>query len=447
MTTTLNTTPKADGFRMPGEFEPHQQTWMLWPERPDNWRMGAKPAQRAWVSVASAIARFEPVTVGVNHISSRTPAICSPSTSGSSELSSDDAWVRDCGPSFVVNDAGSVRAVDWVFNAWGGVYDGLYFPWDKDDMVARKIAEIEELGPLPGADRARGRLHPRRRPGNRDHDRGVPALAGAQPSCADRDRGRSGRIPERRKVIWLARGIDPEETNGHVDDVACFVSARRRARRVTEDKADWRFEILQENLSASSAPPTPEAVPFEVVKMPVPATGVHRRGGLGGGLGRGIDTAPPRRQMPATYLNSYIVNGGIVMPVFDDPNDELRAKLEGSSPIARSSRCPAREIVLGAATCTASPSNSRAARPGPSGVRPSNEPVVGPLPSIRTPSFRRQRGGYSTPPERSWPIRATPGSRWQRSRRVGCEPGSRLLLLRRQVRSLGGARGQPVPGP
>ena len=64
--TTIESTPRADGFRMPAEWEPHTRTWMLWPQRTDNWRDGAKPAQRAWVDVATAISRFEPVTVGVN---------------------------------------------------------------------------------------------------------------------------------------------------------------------------------------------------------------------------------------------------------------------------------------------------------------------------------------------------------------------------------------------
>ncbi len=66
MVRTLATTPRTDGFRMPGEFEPHAGTWMLWPERPDNWRLGAKPAQQAFVAVAEAIARGEPVTVGAS---------------------------------------------------------------------------------------------------------------------------------------------------------------------------------------------------------------------------------------------------------------------------------------------------------------------------------------------------------------------------------------------
>ena len=59
-------------------------------------------------------------------------------------MSNNDSWVRDCGPTFVTNGK-EIRGVDWEFNAWGGLVDGLYFPWDKDDVIPRKIAEIEEL--------------------------------------------------------------------------------------------------------------------------------------------------------------------------------------------------------------------------------------------------------------------------------------------------------------
>ncbi len=63
------------------------------------------------------------------------------------EVSSNDAWVRDCGPTFLVNGQGGLRAVDWTFNAWGGLYDGLYFPWDRDDQVAQKICEMADVDP------------------------------------------------------------------------------------------------------------------------------------------------------------------------------------------------------------------------------------------------------------------------------------------------------------
>ena len=143
MSTTLTTTPAADGFRMPGEFEPHSGCWMLWPERTSNWRRGAKPAQAAFAAVATAIATGEPVTVGASRAQFVHARAMLPDAIRVVEMSSDDSWMRDVGPTCVVNEQGAVRGVDWMFNAWGGLSDGLYFPWDQDDLVARKVLEIE----------------------------------------------------------------------------------------------------------------------------------------------------------------------------------------------------------------------------------------------------------------------------------------------------------------
>ena len=125
MTKILTSTPKADGFRMPGEFEPHDQTWMLWPERPDVWRLGAKPAQNAFRDTAIAIAQFEPVTMGVSAVQFQNARNQLPDHIRVVEISYNDAWMRDCGPIFVKNDEDVVRVVNWQFNAWGGLYDGL----------------------------------------------------------------------------------------------------------------------------------------------------------------------------------------------------------------------------------------------------------------------------------------------------------------------------------
>ena len=143
MASTLKTTPQQDGFHMPAEWAQHSQTWMLWPQRPDNWRLGGGPAQKAFTAVASAIARFELVTVGANHNQFANARQMLPEQVRVVELSNNDAWMRDCGPTFVVNGQGEVRVVDWIFNAWGGLFNGLYFPWDLDDMVAQKVAELE----------------------------------------------------------------------------------------------------------------------------------------------------------------------------------------------------------------------------------------------------------------------------------------------------------------
>lgn len=123
---------------MPGEFEEHKGVYILWPERPDNWRDGGKPAQHTFVKVAEAISQFEHVTVGVSDAQFANARHMLPDDVEVVELSNDDSWIRDCGATFVKNDKGGLRAVDWTFNAWGGLVDGLYFPWDKDDRVAQK---------------------------------------------------------------------------------------------------------------------------------------------------------------------------------------------------------------------------------------------------------------------------------------------------------------------
>ncbi len=114
---TLMSSPQQDGYRMPGEFEPHQKTYLLWPQRPDNWRNGGKPAQKAFVAVATAISKFELVVVGVNDDQYLNARTLLPDQVEVIELSSNDAWIRDSGATFVVNGQGGLRGIDWTFNA------------------------------------------------------------------------------------------------------------------------------------------------------------------------------------------------------------------------------------------------------------------------------------------------------------------------------------------
>ena len=145
MPAPLTSTPRADGYYMPAEWQPHSQTWMLWPERPDNWRYGAKPAQAAYAAVAEAIARFEPLTMGVSADQYENACARLSDNIRVVELSNNDAWVRDTGPTFVVDGQGGLRANDWEFNAWGGLTGGLYQPWNRDDQVAQKICNLERI--------------------------------------------------------------------------------------------------------------------------------------------------------------------------------------------------------------------------------------------------------------------------------------------------------------
>ncbi|HEY7378049.1 MAG TPA: agmatine deiminase family protein, partial [Steroidobacteraceae bacterium] len=136
MSRTLKSTPARHGFHMPAEFEPHAGCWMLWPERPDNWRLEGKPAQAAFTAVAAAISKFEPVSFGVSQMQFGNARAQLPPTVRVVPIPSDDAWMRDVGPTFIVDQRRRLRGIDWRFNAWGGLNGGLYVPWDRDDQVA-----------------------------------------------------------------------------------------------------------------------------------------------------------------------------------------------------------------------------------------------------------------------------------------------------------------------
>ena len=132
----ITSTPRKDGFWMPGEFEPQEKCYMIWPERLDVWHSGAFPAQKAFAEAANAIIQFEALTVLCSHKQYENARMQLDPRIRLIEMSTNDAWVRDSGPTFVKNAQGEIRAVDWKFNAWGGLDGGLYFLWNLDDYVA-----------------------------------------------------------------------------------------------------------------------------------------------------------------------------------------------------------------------------------------------------------------------------------------------------------------------
>ena len=134
---------------MPAEFEPHQGCIMIFPERADSWQYGAYAARKAFVQIAEAIARSEKVTVCASGAQYDNARAMLPAHIRVVEMENNDAWARDYAPTFVRNSRGEIRGVDWGFNAWGGLYDGLYFPWDKDNQMARKLCDLLEKKEIP----------------------------------------------------------------------------------------------------------------------------------------------------------------------------------------------------------------------------------------------------------------------------------------------------------
>ncbi|MBQ9316048.1 MAG: agmatine deiminase family protein, partial [Atopobiaceae bacterium] len=145
--TESESTPKADGFYMPAEWADQERVWMGWPHRTDTWAHGAKPAQKQYEHVARTIAEFTPVYMCANQVDyANCKAVFEDCENVHViEMTTDDAWFRDTGATYVVNGEGDKRAVHWHFNAYGGMVDGLYFPWDKDEQIALKMCELSEV--------------------------------------------------------------------------------------------------------------------------------------------------------------------------------------------------------------------------------------------------------------------------------------------------------------
>jgi agmatine deiminase len=255
-------TPRADGFRMPGEFEPHDGTWLLWPERTDNWRYGAKPAQHAFALVAQAIAR---------------------------------------------RLAGS-----------------LYFPWDLDDQVAEKMLEIERLdrydAPLVlegGSIHVDGEgtlftteeclLNPDRNP---HLSRGaIETLLGGYLGIE--------------KVIWLGQGIFNDEINGHVDNLVAPLRPGVVALAWTDDTSDPQHAISRDAFERLSVARDARGRQLEIVRLHIPSPVLITRE-ESAGVDRVNGTLPREAgdRMAASYVNFCFCNGGAVVPLFDDPRDQ-----------------------------------------------------------------------------------------------------------------------------
>jgi agmatine deiminase len=346
MPINLTSTPAAHGFRMPAEFEPHAGCWLLWPERPDNWRAHAAPAQRAFAAVAAAIARFEPVTVGTSARLYAAARAQLPAPVRVIELSSDDAWMRDVGPTFVTNDAGELRGIDWKFNAWGGIYQ----PWLLDDAVAQKVLEIERL-PRYSA--------PFINEGGAIHVDGQGTVLVTEQCLLNPNRNPQlsrARIETLLRqylgvscVIWLGEGVIADETSGHIDNLACFARPGEVCLTWCEDRRDPMYRVSQDAYQRLMAARDARGRRLRVHQLPAPGPlYMTRREAAGVAHKRGIRRLAAGQRLAGSYVNFYLANGAVVMPLIDGRTDAAAGRaLRRIFPRRRIVGVPAREILLG----------------------------------------------------------------------------------------------------
>lgn len=348
----LKSLPAADGFCMPGEFEPHKGCIMIWPRRPGSWPFGAREARKAFAHIAEAIADSEQVIMLCERDVMDSARQLLSERIWLAEMESDDAWARDVCPTFVINRKGEVRGIDWQFNAWGGTVDGLYQSWEKDDQIAGRFCE--RFG-YPVYDARHFVLE-----GGSIHSDGEGTLlvtescllsAGRNPSLTKEEiekelKGYLGVT----KIIWLKSGIYQDETNEHVDNICAFVRPGEVVLAWTDDEKDPQYEMSLADLRLLEQETDARGRHFKIHKLPIPKNPVCiTEEELSGFVFEpGEDEREAGERLAASYVNFYISNGGVIVPQFGDVHDEEAVRILGECfPERKIYPVYARDIIVG----------------------------------------------------------------------------------------------------
>lgn len=330
-------TPAALGYRMPAEWEPHVATWLSWPRRegisfPESFDR-VVPALRDMVKV---LIESEQVCVnvcnGAHEAEARQVLRGLPMERISFHMiPTNEPWCRDHGPVFLTRGVDPKLAiVDWDYNAWGNKYP----PFDLDEIVPTRIAEVIKLPVFyPGMILEGGSIDVN----------GAGALLTTESCLLNRNRNphlSRGEIEGHlrdylgvRDILWLGDGIAGDDTDGHIDDLARFVSERTVVAVVEEDRGDENYEPLRENLARLREMKIDNRK-IDIISLPMPKEIV--REGL---------------RLPASYANFYIANSCVLVPTFADPADEPALSILSSLfPDRRIIGMDCRELIWGLGT-------------------------------------------------------------------------------------------------
>ncbi len=347
-------TPRADEFAMPFEGNKHSGTIILLPFRQDTWRDKARPALQEYKNVILAIAKYEPVYVGIspkiynkvinefNSIKNVYPI----------KIKYNDAWARDNCPIFVTKEDGRMRIVDFRFNAWGGEVDGLYSNYKDDDLLTRNFAKYFGL--------ERYYLDDFILEGGSIHVDGEGTCLVTEACLLSKGRNPSltkNEIEETlktylnvSKVIWIPHGIFEDETNEHIDNMACFIRPGVVALAWTDDKSDPQYGYCQSAYKILKNEVDAQGRKLEIIKVKLPKP-MYMTKSEAKSIKVGRYDAKAREEgsrLAASYINFYQGEKFVILPAFGVPEDKLaKAQLEKLYPEKEIIQIHSKEILLG----------------------------------------------------------------------------------------------------
>jgi len=290
-------TPKQSGYTMPAEWHPHAGCWMAWPCHEQSWEnVGLQRARVAFAQVAQAIARYEPVTMLVNPADMEQAASLCATGIKLVPLAINDSWTRDTGPTFLLNAQGELAGVDWIHNAWGNNYDDYAL----DNQIAAAIIKQTHAHYFHA---------PLVMEGGSFHVDGEGTVLTSRECLLNANRNPQLSQAEiesylqdylgAKKIIWLNKGLLGDETDGHIDEIACFIAPGEVLALITHDKEDDNYQTLHENLEILKAATDAKGRSLKVHTIEQPPA-----------------TYLAGERLTLSYINFYLANQGIVMPAF-----------------------------------------------------------------------------------------------------------------------------------
>lgn len=301
--------PREEGFHFPAEWDEHEATWLSWPHNQDTWLGKIEKIWPAYGEFIKLVAEGENVNVNVRDEAMAREAFAKIEKAGADMSQvffyvnpTNDAWCRDHGPAFLVNENRSKKImVDWGYNAWGGKYP----PFDLDDVIPTRIASQLRLPVAnPGIIMEGGSV---------DFNGSGTVLTTT--SCL-LNKNRNPHLTKEgieeylknfygvTNILWLGDGIVGDDTDGHIDDITRFVNENTVVTVAEEDESDENYEPLMANRELLEAL-TIHGQHLTIIDLPMPKARYYQG-----------------QRLPMSYANFYIANKYVIVPVFNDPNDE-----------------------------------------------------------------------------------------------------------------------------
>ena len=312
---------KLSGFRMPGEWEKQKSVWIAWPYNKNDWPGLYKFIPEVILEIIYKISKHQKINLIINNkIESIKKIFKSSKIKNVSfhKIKTDRIWLRDSGPIFLINKKYKKKIIlNFVFNGWA-----KYKNYKNDNKINDKLSKIIKLKKINPAIKKNGKSRKVTMEGGAFDVNGAGTILLTEECLLSKIQERNKKFNKKdyeemfnkylniKNFIWLKKGIIGDDTHGHVDDISRFVSRNTIMTAIEKNKNDKNYKNLNENLKILKKSRDERGEKFKIIKVPMPSPIF-------------ID----KTRVPASYMNFYICNKKVLLPIFKVKEDNIAIKI------------------------------------------------------------------------------------------------------------------------